>query len=45
MERLEEVGGVICKSTFANHPSTSHEFCKSPLPPLMSSPLDQDRVV
>jgi hypothetical protein len=21
MERLEEVGGVICKSTFANHPS------------------------
>jgi hypothetical protein len=29
--RSEEVGGEICKITFANHPSTSHEFCKSPL--------------
>jgi hypothetical protein len=25
-------------------PPTSHEFCKSPLPPPTSSPLDQDRV-
>jgi hypothetical protein len=45
MVRLEELGGVICKSAFANHPSHLHEFCKSPLPTLMSSPLDQDHVV
>jgi hypothetical protein len=34
-----EVGGMICKVTFANHSS-----CKSLLPPPLSSPLDQHRV-
>jgi hypothetical protein len=30
------VGGVICKSAFAIISPTSHEFCTSPLLPLMS---------
>jgi hypothetical protein len=29
-ERLEEEGGVICKSTFANHPPHLLWICKSP---------------
>jgi hypothetical protein len=32
------------KSPLQIMPLTSHEFCKSPLPPSTSSPLDQDRV-
>jgi hypothetical protein len=39
-----EVGGVIFKSSFANNPSTSYEFCTSPLPPFISLLLDQDHV-
>jgi hypothetical protein len=35
---------VICKSVFANHPSTSHEFCSSPHPPSVSLPLDHHHV-
>jgi hypothetical protein len=34
----------FAKSPLQITPPTSHEFCKSPLPPLMSSLLDQDRV-
>jgi hypothetical protein len=34
----------FAKSPLQITPPTSHEFCKSPLPPPMSSPLDQDRV-
>jgi hypothetical protein len=36
---------LFAKATLQIIPPTSHEFCKSPLTPLMSSPLDQDRVV
>jgi hypothetical protein len=36
MERSWEMGGVICKSAFANHSPTSHEFCISSLPPSIS---------
>jgi hypothetical protein len=34
----------FAKSPLQITPPTSHEFCKSPLSPLMSSPLDRDRV-
>jgi hypothetical protein len=36
--------GRFAKAPLQITPPTSHEFCKSPLPPPMSSPLDQDRV-
>jgi hypothetical protein len=36
--------GAQRRSPLQITPPTSHEFCKSPLPPPMSSPLDQDRV-
>jgi hypothetical protein len=39
--RSKEVGGVICKITSPLQitPPTSHEFCKSPLPPSHEFPL------
>jgi hypothetical protein len=36
--------GWFAKSPLQITPPTSHEFCKSPLPPPMRSPLDQNRV-